>query len=148
MMRGGNRKMGNIEGFSQENIDIQRLLGRFLNLRPPGSVSAVSGSHIDQDSLSAFTEGKLNECEAAPVVKHLVDCSFCRHVTTELVRLDLAFANENDVRPLVEAGEPSKISSVLNGILSKIFGTTEGAVFAHNEKEEEKKEDNEENEDR
>ena len=134
--------MGNIEGFSQENIDIQRLLGRFLNLRPP--VSAVSGSHIDQDSLSAFTEGNLSEREAAPVVKHLVDCSFCRHVTTELVRLDLAFANENDVRPLVEAGEPSKISSVLNGILSKIFGTTDGAVFAHEEKA--KKEKTEEKE--
>ena len=135
--------MGNIESFNQENIDIQRLLGRFLNFRPASGVSSVSGSHVDHDSLSAFAEGTLNEHEAAPVVKHLVDCSFCRHVTTELVRLDLALADATDIRPLVQAGEPSKISSVLNGILSKIFGTTEGAVFAHNEKEEEKKEDDE-----
>jgi hypothetical protein len=78
-------------------------------------------------------------------VSHLVECSFCRHVTSELVRLDLAFADEQ-VHVAVEESQPSRISEVLSGLFAKIFGTSDSAVFAHHETEEktEDKEDKKE----
>jgi hypothetical protein len=36
-----------------------------------------------------------------------------------------------------ETSEPASVSSVLSGILSRIFGTSEAAVFAHEEKTDE-----------
>lgn len=121
----------------QEN-KIQRLLDRYLRQRASDSVPAlVSESHLDDDSLTAFVEGNLSSREARPMVAHLVDCSFCRHVTTELVRLDLAFAETDVVEGRTETSEPSRVSEVLSGILSRIFGTNDGAVFAHQENESE-----------
>lgn len=125
---------------------IQGLLNRYL--ASPNTGTTAEGSHIDDDSLSAFVEGTLNRRESESIVTHLVDCGFCRHTTAELVRLDLAFAEEEAPARIVEAAEPSKISEVLSGIFSKIFGTTDGAVFAHEEqkkKENEEKQETEEN---
>ena len=116
---------------------IQEMVGRFLRARSENEFNrSADGPHLDLDSLAAFTEGALSAREAKPVVSHLVDCSFCRHVTAELVRLDLAFAETPAAAPVAETSEPRRVSEVLNGLLSKIFGTTEGAVFAHQEKEE------------
>ncbi|MCC7307459.1 MAG: hypothetical protein IT173_07830, partial [Acidobacteria bacterium] len=38
------------------------------------------------------------------------------------------------VVPVAETAEPRKVSEVLSGLISRIFGTTDGAVFAHEEK--------------
>ena len=116
---------------------MQGLIGRYLRARSANDKnSAAKGPHLDNDSLAAFTEGNLSELEARPMMSHLVDCSFCRHVTAELIRLDMAFADNPAITRLAETSEPSKVSAVLNGLLSKIFGTSDGAVFAHNEKDE------------
>ena len=125
-----------------QELQIQGILDRYL--ASGNNRKAAEGSHIDDDSLSAFVEGTLNKRESDSIVTHLVDCGFCRHTTAELVRLDLAFAEEAPAQIAAHA-EPSKISEVLSGIFSKIFGTTDGAVFAHEEKE--KKEKAEEKED-
>jgi hypothetical protein len=125
----------------QEN-KIQGLLDRYLRQRTAGSGHALaSESHLNDDSLTAFVEGNLSEREARPMVAHLVDCSFCRHVTTELVRLDLAFAETEFIEGRVETNEPSRVSEVLSGILSRIFGTNDGAVFAHQEKDAEEEDE-------
>lgn len=124
---------------------MEGLVGRYLKVRSASDMNgSATGPHLDHDSLAAFTEGNLTEREAKPIVSHLVDCSFCRHVTAELIRLDVAFAESPAVAPASQTAEPSKVSEVLSGLLSKIFGTTDGAVFAHNEKDEEndKPEDN------
>lgn len=121
------------------DLKIQGLLDRFLKARPADINFETTQTHLDEDALTAFVEGNLGRREAQPVVTHLVDCSFCRHITTELVRLDLAFAG---TAPLIVESRPTKVSEVLSGILSKIFGTNDGAVFAHHEedsKEEETK---------
>jgi hypothetical protein len=117
-----------------QELKIQGLIDRYLNHRDAALGPDALERHIDQDSLAAFTEGSISEREAAPLVRHLVDCSFCRHITAELVRLDLAFA-ESPVPESVPSAEPTKVSEVLSGLFSKIFGTTDGAVFAHNETE-------------
>lgn len=133
-------KMENTGKLNIEEIRLQGLLDRYLNRQSAGGLSTQE-NHLDEDSLTAFVEGNLSEREAKPMVSHLVDCSFCRHVTAELVRLDYAFADEQ-VQVAVEESQPSRISEVLNGLFGKIFGVGENSVFAHNE-EEEKTEDKE-----
>jgi hypothetical protein len=121
-----------------QNARIQGLLARYLELRPAGTSSNVGSSHLDEDTLSAFTEGRVSDREATPVILHLTDCNFCRHRTVELVRLDLNFADLNDASPVREtSAEPASISSVLSGILARIFGTNDAAVFAHEERKDE-----------
>lgn len=125
-----------------QELQIQGLLDRFLASRNKGITT--EGSHLDDDSLSAFVEGTLNRRESDSIVSHLVDCGFCRHTTAELVRLDLAFAEDEAPVRIAESAEPAKISEVLSGIFAKIFGSTDGAVFAHEEKEKKEKENDKE----
>jgi hypothetical protein len=46
------------------------------------------------------------------------------------------FAEIDEPAAVRATNEPVSVSSVLSSILSRIFGTTEGAVFAHEEKKE------------
>lgn len=125
------------------DIKIQGLLDRFLKVRSVENVAVTSQDHLDEDTLSAFVEGNLREREAKPIISHLVDCSFCRHITTELVRLDMAFEAAPQRETATET-QPTKIADVLGGILNRIFGSNDGAVFAHHEKEENKDDKKEE----
>ncbi len=123
--------MSNNNKMNPQESNIQGILAEYLTSRKP---SNLSGGHLDQDTLAAFTEGNLSELEARPAVSHLVDCSYCRHITAELVRLELEFADE-PVPVLSREAQPSKISEVLQGLLAKMFGTSENAVFAHEDKD-------------
>lgn len=137
--------MGNTQPNNTETVKIQGLLGRYLELRSREAERSEFLAHLDEDTLSAFTEGTISEREALPVVNHLTDCSFCRHKTVELVKLDLQFADMDAPVQVREANEPASVASVLNGILSRIFGSSEAAVFAHEEPEKEDEEKKEEN---
>ncbi len=130
--------MENKRQLQAQDIQIQGLLANFLKLRSSDGYREISKeNHLSEDSLAAFVEGNLNQRETTPIVGHLVDCSFCRHVTAELVRLDFAFAETEEIRPIMsEVSEPSRISEVLSGLMARIFGSNDGAVFAHEEKEE------------
>ena len=123
-----------------EYLMIQGLLGNYLRFRSANAIIS-NDKHLDDDSLTAFVEGNLSERESTPIVSHLVDCSFCRHVTAELVKLDFAFAGEEAPMPVAQSA-PTSVSDVLNNLLSRIFGTSDSAVLAHQEPEE--KEDEEE----
>ena len=133
--------MGNTQPNNTENVKIQGLIGRYLELRKSGLGSGYSLEHLDEDTLNAFAEGTLSEREALPTVNHLTDCSFCRHRTVELIRLDLQFADMDAPIQVQESREPASVASVLNGILSRIFGSSEAAVFAHEEPEKEEEEE-------
>lgn len=126
-----------------EELKIQGLLDRFLKVRSANNNFRENENHLDEDSLNAFVEGKINEREAPAIVSHLVDCSFCLHVTGELARLSDAFAEDEVIIPNT-VKEPTKVSEVLSGLLSRIFGTNDGAVFAHQQEEKEEEKDNEE----
>ena len=127
--------MKNKELINPQDIQIQGLLDRFLRSQVSRNNLATQERHLDEDALATFTEGNLGEREALPIISHLVNCSFCRHVTAELVRLDLAFADD-EVLVAASGNQPSRISEVLNNLLSRIFGTNDSAVFAHQEKDE------------
>lgn len=137
--------MENTEKLQPQETQIQGLIDRYLKANTANSLQ-VEAQHLDEDTLSAFVEGNLNQRESKPIVSHLVDCSFCRHITAELVRLDLAFAGEEVQAVASQSEQPSKISEVLNGLLSRLFGTNDGVVFAHQE-DEKKPEDAEKAED-
>jgi hypothetical protein len=125
--------MNNNEQTKSEELQIQGLLDRYLRFR---SSTIDPGAHLDEDSLSAFVEGRLARRESSMILRHLADCSFCLHVTGELAKLEMAFSGE-PVTASAPAAEPTKISDVLSGLLSRIFGTqSDGAVFAHHESEE------------
>ena len=128
--------MGNTEQINITEERFQGLLGRYLNLR---NAENSTSEHLDQDTLGTFAEGNISVREATPIVTHLADCSFCRRITSELVRLDLAFAQTDNSALLVSERSPAKVSEVLSDLLSRIFGTTDSTVFAHHEPEEEEK---------
>jgi len=128
-----------------EVLQIQGLLDRYLQTNSLNEGFDEESIHLDEDSLSAFIDGNLLEREAKPIVNHLSNCSYCRHISAELVRLDMTFANE-PAAVVMPQGEPTRVSEVLNSVLSKIFGTADGAVFAHSEKDEENPEREKDNE--
>ena len=130
-------QMANANNMTADETKLQGILAAYLASRSEGPPSTA---HLDQDTLAAFTEGSLNRRESGPVVSHLVDCSFCRHITAELVRLDLAFADEPASAIADTASQPTKISEVLSGLFEKIFGNSENAVYAHEEKKDEESE--------
>lgn len=128
--------MENRESLNPQESKVQAILAGYLKLRTSeDNRTAAADGHLDEDSLAAFTEGNLSPREARPILSHLVDCSFCRHVTAELVRLDMAFAADAEPARIAESSEPASVASVLGNLLSRIFGTRDGAVFAHNEEE-------------
>ena len=132
--------MKNMGKLNEDYLKMQGMIDGYLKARPSGMNPDAEGSHLDEDSLAAFVEGDLNEREARPVISHLIDCSFCRHITADLVRLDLSFAENEIISPIPENHQPARVSEVLSGLLSRIFGTSDGAVFAHQAEDEEKKE--------
>src|SRR5215203_335074 len=121
--------MDNTKRSSIEEQKIQSLLEAFLLSRKSLKSSAAETSfHVDEDFLSAFTEGNLSQRESMPIVSHLATCGFCRHKTAELVRLDVAFRSDEENTRTVPSAEPHRISDVLSGLLAKIFGNADGAV--------------------
>jgi hypothetical protein len=129
--------MENVERTSTENLEVHALVDRYLSSRRTLKSSAAETSiHLDDDALSTFVEGALSQRELAPVVTHLVECELCLHKTGELVRLDLELADVTNTARLAQSPQPQRVSTVLSELFSKIFGTNDAAVFAHQEKEE------------
>lgn len=127
--------MGSIEKIRPDDERFRGLLERYLLLRSRNGSPQTATGHLDEDSLTAFVEGNLTFRESDTAVGHLADCSFCRHKTSELARLNIALAEQDSPAIVSEVQEPAKVSEVLSGILSRLFGSGEAAVFAHEEKE-------------
>jgi hypothetical protein len=127
----GGIKMENTHQNDPQMIIIQGLLSGYLSKR---SADPDAG-HLDEDTFSAFVDGTISEREARPVVGHLVKCSFCRHITTDLIRLDTEMTPEDVITAQPSTAAPSRVSDVLSGILERMFGTGEPAVFAHSDED-------------
>jgi anti-sigma factor RsiW len=89
------------------------------------------GGHLDEDALSAFVEGRLSETESAPLIKHLVSCTSCRHITAQLVRLDTELSG-HETHVSVSIEEPGRIRRLLADLAARVLPSTEdNAVFAY-----------------
>lgn len=128
--------MTNKGQITSEELKIQGLLDRYLQFRNVNLNVINHENHLDDDSLTAFVEGRASDQEMPSMIKHLVDCSFCLHITSELTKLSAAFS-ENEFTVAEPTKEPTKVADVLSGLLSRIFGSNDGAVFAHQEQENE-----------
>jgi hypothetical protein len=124
------------KGKNLEKTQIQGLLSYYLNREKNKTEPTVQDVHLDEDSLTAFVEGNLSERESQPIVNHLIDCSFCRHVTTELVKLADVLSEEPITQTAVTEKQPSKVSKILQSLFSSILETNDSVVFAHHETEE------------
>ncbi|HEX8922843.1 MAG TPA: zf-HC2 domain-containing protein [Pyrinomonadaceae bacterium] len=108
---------------------------RMVHLRLQGRASLASvspvGSHLDEDALSAFVEGRLSNLESAPLVRHLVGCHSCRNITAQLIRLDteLSGIETENVPP---AEEPGRIRRLLADLAARVLPSSEDdVVFAY-----------------
>ena len=137
--------MGSTEKINMADTRFGELLSLYLRQRSRDTSPQDIASHLDEDTLAAFTEGNLSTRQADPLVSHLANCSFCRHKTAELVRLDLAFADSDVSYTAGTEREPARVSEVLSGILARLFGGGRSAVFAHEETPEEDKKEKDEN---
>jgi hypothetical protein len=87
-------------------------------------------AHPDEDTVSAFVEGRLDEAGSSQMVSHLITCGSCRHTTAQLTRLDSQINVEND-SPLEDEGL-GRVRLLLEGLASRVMPSSEGdVVFAY-----------------
>lgn len=125
--------MNEKSSMNKEMTAMQEALGRFLKARA-GIGPAAEGPHLNEDTIAAFTEGALSRRESENAVRHLVDCGFCRKVTADILRFEAEFSGSGDSVAALDREPPSSIADVIGGLLGRIFGPADGAVFAHEEK--------------
>lgn len=115
---------------NKESERLRRIVHEHLRRRS-SSASSTVGAHLDEDALSAFVEGRLSETESAPVVKHLVSCHHCRHITAQLVRLEMETAgDEASTTPSEE--KPGHIRTFLSELAARVLPSSdEDVVFAY-----------------
>jgi hypothetical protein len=113
-----------------ETETIRQLIDRRLKTRLSAeAVGAHFGDHLDDDSMAAFVEGRLEENESSSLISHLVQCSSCRFTTAQLVRLESQVDPESEAP--ADAG-PGRMRSFIESLAARITPSfEEDAVFAY-----------------
>ena len=89
-------------------------------------------SHLDEDAICAFVEGRLEEAESSPVISHLIACTSCRQTTAQLIRLGPQFDAETESAALEE--NPGRVRQLLDRLGSRVAPPfEEDAVFAYHD---------------
>jgi hypothetical protein len=134
---------------NKESDLVRRMVHQHLRRRASLAPASPAGAHLDEDKLSSFVEGRLNDLESAPVTRHLVSCGSCRNITAQLIRLDTELSNVETDTPAHEE-EPGRIRRLLASLASRVLPSSDGdVVFAYHapaddfEKKEEVKEQDE-----
>jgi hypothetical protein len=116
---------------NKESDLVRRMVHQHLRHRASLPQASPVGAHLDEDALSAFAEGRLGDRESAPVVRHLVNCGSCRHITAQLIRLDTELSGVEINAPALEE-EPGRIRRLLADLASRVLPSSEGdVVFAY-----------------
>ena len=116
----------------KESDRVRRMVHQHLNGRASLAFASPVGTHLDEDALSAFVEGRLSNLESAPLVRHLVGCHSCRNITAQLVRLDTELsAIETETAPHSEE-EPGRIRRLLADLAARVLPSSDDdVVFAY-----------------
>lgn len=86
--------------------------------------------HLDADAICSFVEGRLEAAESAPMISHLVGCSFCRQTTAQLIRLESQFDSETDSTTPDES--PGRLRLIFERLASGLTPSVEeDVVFAY-----------------
>lgn len=121
---------------NQTNLNLgekrfEQLLKLYLKQRSSNSTATVT-EHLDEDLLTAFAEGKLNERAETPIVIHLIECSACRRSVFYILRLTEQFETNTNSAAALPVGKDS-FHEFWNELKAKIFNLKTNTVFAHQE---------------
>lgn len=87
-----------------------------------------AGSHVDEDLIAAFVEGRLTDTECKPVLSHLAACGLCRRTSAQFVQLE----NQIDVDIVTPADEePGRLEALLSRLRSAVPSANDEVVFAY-----------------
>ena len=111
-----------------------------LNDLAAGEGAALS-SHFDEDTISAFVEGRVDDNESAAIISHLTQCNSCREFTAHLIRIESIIGAESE--ETVTDEHPSRLQQFLSGLASHLIPSGEDAVFAYHHPDEEKEQSDE-----
>jgi len=100
---------------------------------------APSQSHLDEDTIAGFVEGRLLNNECQPVLAHLAACGACRRVSAQIVQME----NQIDAEPGDVQEEPGRLEALLSKFGSLVPPTGEEVVFAYQNPEDEPTEQSE-----
>jgi anti-sigma factor ChrR (cupin superfamily) len=93
-----------------------------------------AGSHVDEDLIAAFVEGRLTDTECKPVLSHLAACGLCRRTSSQFVQLE----NQIDADIVTPADEePGRLESLLARLREAVPSADEEVVFAYENPEDE-----------
>lgn len=128
----------NRDELKNEPPAISYLIEQRLKERSLGETTEAL-AHLDEDTITAFVEARLEEPEYLSAVSHLVKCSECRSTTAQLVRLEFELDESNESTPYEESS--SRLGAFLSGIAANLIpADQEDAVFAYQNPETEKEE--------
>lgn len=89
--------------------------------------NAPASSHVDEDLIAAFVEGRLTDTECKPVLSHLAACGLCRRTSAQFVQLENQI--DADMTPADE--EPGRLEALLSRLRSAVPTAGEEVVFAY-----------------
>ena len=115
---------------------MREIVARRLKSVAASELSNVpAGSHVDEDIIAAFVEGRLTDTECRPVMSHLAACGLCRRTSAQFVQLE----NQIDDEVSTAAGdeEPGRLEALLSRLRSAVPSVSEEAVFAYEDPSEE-----------
>lgn len=112
-----------------ETETIRYMIDQRLKARTPNEPAAPFDAHLDEDAISAFVEGRLDEAESSPVISHLITCASCRYTSALLIRVESQF-EPADEPTLDEA--PGRVRLLLERLAAGFTPSLEeDAVFAY-----------------
>lgn len=107
---------------------------RLKSISESATLALRPESHLDEDTISAFVEGRMGNLESKPVLSHLTACGVCRRASAQVLQL----ANQIDEEPETKAGEeePGRLKAFLSNLQSLVPSNDE-VVFAYEDREDE-----------
>ena len=115
---------------------IREIVAQRLKSVAASELSRVpAGSHVDEDLIAAFVEGRLTDAECTPIVSHLAACGLCRRASAQFVQLE----NQIDDEAATPADEePGRLEGFLSRLRSAVPSLNEEAVFAYEDPSEDR----------